>query len=172
MPDPARTGPLDKPRKFSRALFDRVVANIIRDDKDTLDAIRLEGISTSHFYAEIENHEGAAQLKREFKEAQIRRDAVRNTRRVEEAEAELHRRAVRGWTEPVFDIKGNHCGEKPRYSDACLIFLLKKWRPEVYDDKPAALIQNNVAVATGDARKILDAWRERLGAAPPPEATE
>lgn len=169
MPDPARTGPLDKPRKFSRALFNRVLSNITRDDQDTVDAIRLEGISTSHFYTRLRDH---PDLAHQFKEAQIRRDAVRNTRRVEEAEAELHRRAVRGWTEPVFDIKGNHCGEKPRYSDACLIFLLKKWRPEVYDDKPAALIQNNVAVATGDARKILDAWRERLGAAPSAEASE
>ena len=169
MPDPARVGLPDKPRKFSRALFDRVVANIIRDDKDTLDAIRVEGISTSLFYDRLREH---PDLARAFKEAQVRRDAVRNTRRVEEAEAELHRRAVRGWSEPVFDIKGNHCGEKQRYSDACLIFLLKKWRPEVYDDKPAALIQNNVAVATGDARKILAAWRERLGAAPPPEAPQ
>ncbi len=169
MPDPRRTGPLDRPRKFSRALFDRVLSNITRDDKNTLEAIETEGISARHFYRHLEDR---PDLAREFKEAQIRRDAVRNTRRVEEAEAELHRRAVRGWSEPVFDIKGNHCGEKPRYSDACLIFLLKKWRPEVYDDKPAALIQNNVAVATGDARKILSAWRERLGAAPPPEAPQ
>ena len=162
MPDPNRIGPLDKPRKFSRALFDRVVRRIINENENTIPSIEKEGISTTHFYRQLETR---PDLAREFKEAQVRRDAVRNTRRVEEAEAELHRRAVRGWSEPVFDIKGNHCGNRPRYSDACLIFLLKKWRPEVYDDKPAALIQNNVAVATGDARKILAAWRERLGAA-------
>jgi hypothetical protein len=163
VPDPNRIGPLDKPRKFSRALFDRVVQKLIHSDQNTLDAIRSCGISTSLFYKELQSRPELAAV---FKEAQVRRDSVRNTKRIEEAERELHRRAVDGWDEPVFDIKGNHCGNKRRYSDACLIFMLKKLKPEVFEDRPAALVQNNVAIATGDEKEILSRWREKLGAAP------
>jgi hypothetical protein len=107
-----------------------------------------------------------------FRQAQIQRDKVRNAKRIEEAERELARRGIEGWEEPVFDIKGNHCGNKRRYSDACLIFMLKSLKPEVFAEKPQALIQNNVTIASKEEKQILAEWRQRLGAASEPPGTQ
>lgn len=149
-----------KKRKFSRALFERVLANLIQG-YDTHPAIEREGIGKSQFYAELACQ---PELTERFKQAQLQRDKVRNIKRIEEAEKELARRAIEGWEEPVFDIKGNHCGNKRRYSDACLIFMLKSLKPEVYTDKPQALVQNNVSIATKSDQEILAEWRAKLGA--------
>jgi len=151
-------------RKFSNALFERVVVNLIHGS-DTHPAIEKEGISKTHFYVELQRR---PELATRFKEAQLQRDKVRNAKRIEEAEAELARRGIDGWEEPVFDIKGNHCGNKRRYSDACLIFMLKSLKPEVFADRPQALIQNNVTIASKEEKEILAEWRQRLGAAPDP----
>ncbi|WPJ95247.1 hypothetical protein SH580_17635 [Coraliomargarita algicola] len=158
----SKTSVLATKRKFSAALFERVVGNLIRGD-DTHPAIEKEGIGKSQFYLELTRR---PELANRFKEAQIQRDQVRNAKRIESAEAELHRRGVDGWEEPVFDIKGNHCGDKRRYSDACLIFMLKSLKPDVYADKPQALVQTNVNIHTKDEKEILADWRQRLGAAP------
>ena len=104
--------------------------------------------------------------------AQLERDRVRNVQRLESAEKELHRRAVDGWEEPVFDIKGNLCGYKRKYSDACLIFLLKSLKPETYADKPAALVKTEVNINATDQKEILQGWRERLGATDVEEASK
>lgn len=146
-------------RKFSRALFDRVVQNLL-DGDNTHPSIEREGISKRQFYRELQRH---PELAERFKEAQLERDRVRNVRRIEEAERELHRRAVDGWEEPVFDIKGNHCGNKRRYSDACLIFMLKSLKPEVFAERPTTLVQNNVVTARPES-EIIAEWRQWLGA--------
>ena len=157
-----QSSPLATIRKFSLALFERVLSNIL-DGSNTHPAIEKEGISKRHFYRQIANN---VELADRFKQTQLERDKVRNVKRIEEAERELHRRAVDGWEEPVFDIKGNHCGNKRRYSDACLIFMLKSLKPGVYADKPQALIQNNVTITQKEEKEILAEWRQRLGAAP------
>ena len=149
-------------RKFSVALFERVLNNLIQGS-DTHPAIEQEGVSKSLFYLELTKR---PELAHRFKDTQLQRDKVRNAKRIESAEAELHRRGVDGWEEPVFDIKGNHCGNKRRYSDACLIFMLKSLKPEVFADKPQALIQTNVNILAMDEKQILAEWRTQLGAAP------
>jgi hypothetical protein len=149
-------------RKFSVALFERVLNNLIQGS-DTHPAIEQEGVSKSLFYLELTKR---PELAHRFKDTQLQRDKVRNAKRIESAEAELHRRGVDGWEEPVFDIKGNHCGNKRRYSDACLIFMLKSLKPEVFADKPQALIQTNVNIHAMDEKQILAEWRTQLGAAP------
>lgn len=151
-----------KPGKFTDELFTRVLANIL-EGENTHPAIEREGISFQYFYQCLQKQPELAPL---LQEAQLERDKARNVRRIEEAERELHRRGVDGWEEPVFDIKGNHCGNKRRYSDACLIFMLKSLKPEVFADKPQALIQNNVTITQKEEREILADWRQRLGAAP------
>ena len=158
------TSVLATKRKFSQALFDRVVVNVIQGD-DTHPAIEKEGIGKSMFYLELTKR---PELGHRFKDAQMQRDKVRNAKRIESAEAELHRRGVDGWEEPVFDIKGNHCGDKRRYSDACLIFMLKSLKPDVFAEKPQTLVQNNVNVHAKDEKQIMADWRQRLGAAPEP----
>jgi hypothetical protein len=50
---------------------------------------------------------------------------------VDEANGELHRRAVKGVLEPVY-YKGKEVGHIRRYSDTLLMFLLKAHRPEIY----------------------------------------
>ena len=156
-------------RKFSNALFERVVANVIQGS-DTHPAIETEGIGKSQFYLELTRR---PELADRFKQAQIQRDKVRNAKRIESAEAELHRRGVDGWEEPVFDIKGNHCGNKRRYSDACLIFMLKSLKPDVFAEKPQTLVQNNVNITHKEEKEVLAEWRQRLGAAPdPPQSPE
>lgn len=52
---------------------------------------------------------------------------------VDEAEGELHRRAVKGVLEPVF-YKGEEVGHIRRHSDTLLMFLLKAHRPEKYKE--------------------------------------
>lgn len=158
--------PPARKHKFSLALFERVLGNLIQG-QDTHPAIECEGIGKSQFYLELSRR---PELAARFKQTQIQRDKVRNVKRIEEAEKELHRRAVDGWEEPVFDIKGNHCGNKRRYSDACLIFMLKSLKPEVFADKPQALIQNNVTITRKEEQEIMAEWRQRLGAAPDPPA--
>ncbi len=157
---PKLQAPLPR-KKFSLALFEAASKAIV-EGSDTIPAIEKQGISKSTFYAELSAH---PELAARFKEAQIRRDQYRNAKRIEEAERELARRAIEGWEEPVFDIKGNHYGNKRRYSDACLIFMLKSLKPEVFAEKPQALIQNNVTITQKEEKEILAEWRQRLGAA-------
>ncbi|MGC9451982.1 MAG: hypothetical protein ACP5I4_11110 [Oceanipulchritudo sp.] len=90
---------LRRKHKFSQALFDRVCSNIL-DGSNTHPAIEKEGISKRQFYRHVSDD---VVLADKFKLAQNQRDKVRNAKRVEEAERELHRRAVEGWEEPVFD---------------------------------------------------------------------
>lgn len=151
---------LRQKRKFSQQLFERVCQRIL-DGDNTLPAIEQEGISKRQFYRHVSNDPRLAEL---FKDAQNRRDQIRNIQRIEEAERELHRRAVEGWEEPVFDIKGNLCGHKRKFSDACLIFLLKSLKPETFADRPQALVQNNLTIAAKSEAEILAEWRQRLGA--------
>ena len=160
--------PLARRRKFSLTLFEGVLTNIL-EGANTHPAIEKEGISKRHFYRHVSNN---PELATRFKEAQLQRDKVRNAKRIEEAEAELARRGIDGWEEPVFDIKGNHCGNKRRYSDACLIFMLKSLKPEVFADRPQALIQNNVTISPKEEKEVLAEWRQRLGAAAEPPGTQ
>lgn len=51
----------------------------------------------------------------------------------DQIEAELHRRAVTGYLEPVF-YKGRRVNTVRRKSDILLMFLLKKRRPEYRDN--------------------------------------
>lgn len=52
------------------------------------------------------------------------------------AEAELRRRGIQGVQEAIY-YQGEVVGYKRNYSDACLIFLLKNRRPEVFRDVTA-----------------------------------
>jgi hypothetical protein len=152
-----RTGRLPK---FSEALFDRVIDNIL-DGQPTYEAIEREGLNPRSFYKNLRRR---PELTPRLQAAQVERDRVKNVQRIESAEKELHRRAVEGWEEPVFDVKGNLCGYKRRFSDVCLIFFLKSQKPEVYADRPTALVKTEVNINQADHREILQGWRDRLGA--------
>lgn len=146
--------------KFSEALFDRVLANI-QDGQPTYEAIERAGMKPRGFYQQIAKR---PEFSAKVQAAQLERDRIKNVQRIETAEKELHRRAVEGWEEPVFDIKGNLCGQKRRFSDACLIFFLKSHKPGTYADKPTTLVKTEVNITQADQREILQSWRERLGA--------
>lgn len=47
-------------------------------------------------------------------------------------EAEIHRRGVQGWQEPVWQM-GQYCGKITKYSDTLLIFYAKRRMPEYRD---------------------------------------
>lgn len=149
--------------KFSRALFDRVVS-AIRDGEPTATAIEKQGIDHSTFYRHLQRQPDLVPV---LQAAQLERDRVRNASRIEEAEQELKRRGIDGWTEPVFDAKGNLCGERRRFSDACLIFFLKAHKPEVYSDKPTTVVATQVNITADREKEILRDWRARLGAVEP-----
>jgi len=161
VPKSAKPGRLSK---FSRALFDRVVASV-RDGAPTATAIESQGIDHSTFYRHLQR---LPELGPVLRDAQLERDRVRNVSRIEEAEQELKRRGIDGWSEPVFDAKGNLCGERRRYSDACLIFFLKAHKPEVYSDKPTTVVATQVNITPDREKEILRDWRARLGAAERP----
>lgn len=160
---PHRIAKLGRNEKFSVALFTRVLAHIEAGDL-TEPAIEKEGISARQFYKRIET---VPDLRQRFREAQLARDRVRNVRRIEEAEIELKRRGIEGWTEPVFDAKGNQCGERRRFSDACLIFFLKHHKPEIYGDQPTTVVATQVNITPEREKEILREWRQRLGATAP-----
>lgn len=145
--------------KFSESLFDRVLANI-NDGQPTYEAIEREGMKPRAFYQNLTRRR---ELTPRLQAAQLERDRIKNVQRLESAEKELHRRAVDGWEEPVFDIKGNLCGQKRRYSDACLIFFLKSLKPGTYADKPTTLVKTEVNISPTDQKEILQGWRQRLG---------
>jgi hypothetical protein len=149
--------------KFSRAMFDRVVS-AIRDGEPTATAIEKQGIDHSTFYRHLQRQPDLVPV---LQSAQLERDRVRNASRIEEAEQELKRRGIDGWTEPVFDAKGNLCGERRRFSDACLIFFLKAHKPEVYSDKPTTVVATQVNITADREKEILRDWRARLGAVEP-----
>lgn len=151
--------------KFSMALFNRVVATI-RDGAQTAPAIEREGIDHSTFYRHLQRR---PELVPTLQAAQLERDRVRNVSRIEEAELELKRRGIDGWTEPIYDAKGEKVGDRPRYSDACLIFFLKHHKPEVYSESPkTAIIATQVNLTQERATEIMREWRQRLGAVESP----
>lgn len=151
--------------KFCPALFDRVVADI-RDGAPTLTAIERQGIDQSTFYRHLQRQ---PDLVPTLQAAQLDRDRVRNASRIEDAELELKRRGIDGWSEPVFDAKGQMCGERKRYSDACLIFFLKAHKPEIYRDQPTTVVATQITITPEREKNILREWRSRLGAADAPE---
>jgi hypothetical protein len=117
--------------KFSRALFQRVLDRIKNDLQPTVEAILAEGMSKAGFYKAIQREDRDGQMRTALADAQLCRDQVINQSALEEAEAELKTRAVDGWEEPVFH-NGELCGTKRKYSDLCLIFLLKALDPAKY----------------------------------------
>jgi hypothetical protein len=70
-------------------------------------------------------------------------------------EAEIHRRGVTGYQEPVWQL-GKYCGEMTKYSDTLLIFYAKKRIPE-YRDKQTVDVNANVtgSVQTSDLSSDL-----------------
>jgi|GEM_PF-1997894 len=149
--------------KFSTALFERVVADI-RDGAPTASAIEKQGIDHSTFYRHLQRQPDLVPV---LQSAQLERDRVRNASRIEDAEQELKRRGIDGWTEPVFDAKGQICGERRRFSDACLIFFLKAHKPELYSDKPTTVVATQVNITADREKDIMREWRSRLGAVEP-----
>lgn len=83
-------------------------------------------------------------------------------------ESEAIRRAVDGFTEPIF-FQGVQCGEVRKYSDLLLIFMLKARRPNVYrenirhehgglDDRPISIH----AVSDEELERIITAAAAEL----------
>ncbi len=155
---------LGRSPKFSQALFDRIVQDI-RDGSPSLNAIEKEGIDQSTFYRHLQRKPDLVPV---LQSAQLERDRVRNSSRIEEAELELKRRGIDGWSEPVFDAKGQQCGERRRYSDACLIFFLKAHKPDIYRDQPTTVVATQVNITPDREKDIMREWRSRLGASEAP----
>jgi len=76
---------------------------------------------------------------------------------IEYLESVAHRRATKGWLEPVFH-KGAVCGHVRRFSDTLLIFMLKGAAPDKYRDrmetKHSGQIEHNHTVE--DMRAIVE----------------
>jgi len=154
-----------RPGKFTTQHL-KEVCNLIRGGMNTLPAIHSTGISKTCFYRHVRldpSDEIAHARALQVQAAQDHRDRSRKEDAVERAELELIRRGVDGWEEPVFDTRGNLAGYIRKFSDACLIFALKKLKPETFADGPRTILQNNIQVNGNDTREVLAAWRERLG---------
>jgi hypothetical protein len=84
-------------------------------------------------------------------------------------EAEIERRAVAGWDEPVFHM-GEVCGYKRKFSDTLLLAKAKRHIPEYRDtqtkiDVGSGGVIVTVAPPTGtDAQAIEDEWRRKFRA--------
>ena len=73
---------------------------------------------------------------------------------VEALEKEARRRAIEGTREPIF-YRGEEVGDRIKYSDLLLIFLLKAARPETYRDRYEI-------TATTEPPKVHDPGRDVL----------
>ncbi len=90
----------------------------------------------------------------------------------EKLEEEARRRAVEGWTEPVF-YEGIKVGDKPKYSDRLLETLLKGNLPEKYRERyenvgePEKHINYNVDLTQLSTEELrsLEKMTEKLGGA-------
>lgn len=128
-----------RPGKFSKQLFDRVVERI-SEFQPTKDSIRAEGMTPSGFYKALKRCDASGAMKGAFEAAQLHRDRALHQLLLEEAENELHRRAL-GWEEPVF-YKGEVVGSRPRHSDLCLIMTLRSLAPHKYGQ--SAVVKNTI----------------------------
>lgn len=147
------------PKKFNRCCLDRVIENLA-EGMLTHPAIESAGISVRHFYRELKKRPRWAKA---FKDAQVERDQIRNEQRVEAAEAEVFRRAVVGWEQATYDEHGQVKSSRRRYSDQCLIFLLRKLAHERFGDQPT-VIKNTLQVGAPNERDLLREWRQQLSA--------
>ncbi len=85
-------------------------------------------------------------------------------------EQEARRRAVEGWTEPIF-YEGVHVGDKPKYSDQLLTLLLKGALPDKYRDRyenvgePEKHINYNIDLTqlSDEELKTLEEMADKLG---------
>jgi len=147
-----RTG---RPPKFSEALLERVLERVL-DGEGTCNAVRREGLSYQAFYIQLARR---PDLATRLTEAQNASKMLRDVQRVEAAEEELYRRGVLGWMEPVLDAKGNVRRYRWRFSNRCLLFLLKSLKRSVYGRRPT---QATTVVNVGQAREgdIIQRWRE------------
>lgn len=85
---------------------------------------------------------------------------------IDSAEAEVVRRGVLGWNEGVWH-RGERCGEERKYSDACLLGLLKARRPSKWAGAPQKLeLTGRLTVDSVEARlrAMAVADRQRLRA--------
>lgn len=150
-----------KPKGFTRETFHQIL-EMIRQGEKTLVAISQSGFSSSKFYQWIKDQDVAAdsqEFMEALKRAQLERDQILNQGKLEEGEAELKRRAVDGWDEPVFN-QGELVGTKRKYSDTCLVFMLKALAPEKYRESAQVEIHNQVhggPLPTAAERKKLEA---------------
>jgi hypothetical protein len=147
------------PKKFNRPCLERVIENLAQG-MQTHPAIEKAGISVRHFYRELKKRPSWA---KDFKDAQVERDQIRNEQRIEAAEAEVYRRAVEGWEQQTYDEHGQVKSSRRRYSDPCLIFLLRKLAHQRYGDHPS-VINNTVQISRKDETDLLREWRKQLGA--------
>jgi hypothetical protein len=151
-----------KGKNFNRATFDRILTLISQNQMKTLDAVRSSGFSHATFYDWIKRQDAATdtpELFESLKRAQMDRDIILNQGKLEEAEAELKIRGVDGWEEPVFH-NGELCGTKRKYSDTCLIFMLKALDPAKYREAAQVEIHNQVnggPLPTQGERKKMEA---------------
>lgn len=77
-------------------------------------------------------------------------------RGLDRAEDELARRGIQGWDEPVYQ-QGHMVGSVRRFSDTCLIFLLKNRRRDIYGDRQQVDVN-----AVGDLGAAMAAARARV----------
>ena len=145
------------PKKFNRRCLDHVIENLA-EGMQTHPAIQKAGISVRHFYRELKKRPSWG---KEFKDAQIERDQIRNEQRIEAAEAEVYRRAVQGWEQQTYDADGRLKSSRRRYSDQCLIFLLRKLAHQRYGDQPT-VIKNTVQMSGADEKALLNEWKQQL----------
>ncbi len=78
---------------------------------------------------------------------------------VEWLEAEVHRRAVIGWVEPIFG-KDGMVGVKRKFSDTLLAMRARALAPDRYGDKAGTAVQVNVDMRT--QVEVRDTARDRI----------
>jgi len=127
-------------KKFSRALFDRVLSRIDAG-QGTHVAVEREGIHPATFYRHVEKDPELRSLYR----------AQRDARDILAMEREAYRRAVEGNDKPVYQ-GGKKVGTVKEYSDGLLTFLLKARKPEVYAKPDVQMVSNTTTVVNVEER--------------------
>ena len=137
----------------------KFLAKFRRDANMSL-ACRHTGVSRTSVYRWVDRDIGG--FAAEYRDAEEdAKDAIR---------AEIYRRGVTGWKEPVF-YKGVKVDSIRKFSDVLLIFEAKRRMPDEYRESPQAVAQavtqNLIQIGDAPPKAIDDMTEEELAVAIP-----
>jgi hypothetical protein len=177
----------DEDDPYSRLLSEMQAESVAQKAKDLEQSqertLRFQSVSTSHFSREkmfqfLYHLSGCGLVQQAARLANISAQKVQAHRLISEKfaaafdeamdiykqniEAEIHRRAIDGWDEPVYQ-KGELCGTIHRHSDRLLVLLAKRHIAEYRDTDPVSSAGGGGVMVVPMTAQTAEAWEKAFG---------